>query len=105
MSDVMLLGVLNMPAALWRDDPLDKLQRQSRYFQAATRIRSDADEITRLRAEVERLTKERGLPEMALGFAHAWCCSLLDQGIDPRQVEVPKLLEDWNNAQQKEEKK
>ena len=60
-----------------------------------------ADEITRLRSEVERLKAGAGLPEMALGFAHAWCCSLLDQGIDPRQVEVPKLLEDWNKVRQK----
>lgn len=33
----------------------------------------------------------------ALGFAYAWACSLLDRGLDPREVEVPELTERWLN--------
>lgn len=36
--------------------------------------------------------------ELALGFAHAWCCTLLDRGEDPRKVEVPQLREDFYKA-------
>jgi len=28
----------------------------------------------------------------AIGWAHAYCCSLLDSGGDPRTHEVPKML-------------
>lgn len=55
MSDVMLLGVLEMPIELWRDDPMDQYQRHSRYIEAATRIRDDEAEIIGLRAELAEL--------------------------------------------------
>jgi hypothetical protein len=38
MSDLMLHGVLNMPPELWTDDPMDKMQRHSRYVDASRRI-------------------------------------------------------------------
>jgi hypothetical protein len=58
MSDVMLLGVLEMPPELWGPDegPInDARQRYSRYLEAAQRIRDDAAEIERLRGEVASL--------------------------------------------------
>jgi hypothetical protein len=45
MSEIME-GVLRMPPDLWSGDALDVMQRHACYVQAA-------DEITRLRAEVE----------------------------------------------------
>lgn len=60
MSDTMLLGVLRMPASLWGDDHLDKIQRQNRYVQAADRIEADA-------AEIERLTKANAALEDLCG--------------------------------------
>lgn len=30
---------------------------------------------------------------MTLGWAVAYCCSKLDQGIDPRNIEVPEIRE------------
>jgi hypothetical protein len=38
----------------------------------------------------------------ALGFAHAWCCHLLDVARDPRNVECGHLLIDWNAARKGE---
>lgn len=29
----------------------------------------------------------------ALGFAHGYACSILDEGKDPRTIQVPELLE------------
>ena len=54
MSDLMLLGVLQMPPELWNDSPLDICQRYSRYMEAASRIESDAAELAALRADAER---------------------------------------------------
>lgn len=45
MSDVMLHGVLNMPPELWRNDPLDVLQRHDRYVEASRRIRQLEDTL------------------------------------------------------------
>ena len=53
MSDVMLLGVLRMPVN--ENDPMCMAQFVSRAREAADRIESDADEITRLQAENEAL--------------------------------------------------
>jgi len=33
---------------------------------------------------------------------HAYCCALLDRGIDPRTIESSILLEDYNKALQGE---
>ena len=57
MSDVMLIGVLRFPVSLWRDDdPLDKIQRHSRYIQAADRIESDGKIIDELRQQLAEMT-------------------------------------------------
>jgi len=37
MSEI-LRGVLNIPPSLWDDSPIDKMQRYSRYKEAAERI-------------------------------------------------------------------
>jgi 20S proteasome alpha/beta subunit len=29
----------------------------------------------------------------AIGWTHAYCCSLLDNGWDPRKIEVPEMIE------------
>jgi hypothetical protein len=44
----MLIGVLRMPPDVWTNDPLDEMQRHSRYNEAA-------DEIEALEAENARL--------------------------------------------------
>ncbi len=64
MSDVMLLGVLRMPYDLAMQDVISRIAFHSRAAEAAGRIEADADEIARLRAEVERLKND-------LAFAHA----------------------------------
>jgi hypothetical protein len=52
MSEVMLHGVLNMPADLWDTTlPFDSMQRQSRYFEASKLIYSQADKIAELEEE------------------------------------------------------
>ena len=28
-----------------------------------------------------------------IGWTHAYCCSKLDEGIDPREIEIPLMLE------------
>lgn len=38
MGDTMLHAVLNMPPDLWGNDPVDQLQRFSRYREASRRI-------------------------------------------------------------------
>lgn len=38
MSNRMLLGVLRIPIDAWRNEPLDNIQRHSRYKQAANKI-------------------------------------------------------------------
>ena len=38
MSDIMLHGVLNMPPELWSGEPIDVMQRHSRYVQASKYI-------------------------------------------------------------------
>jgi hypothetical protein len=52
-------------------------------------------ENERLRAEVADAKRKQN---EALGFAYAWCCSLLDTARDPRNVEVPQLIADWDAA-------
>jgi hypothetical protein len=52
MSEIME-GVLRMPPDLWSGDALDVMQRHACYVQAA-------DEITRLRAEVEAANQSYG---------------------------------------------
>jgi len=39
---------------------------------------------------VLQLTKREA---MAIGYVHAWACSLLDRGIDPRKEAVPALAD------------
>lgn len=73
MSDVMLHGVLRMPANLWRDDPIDVAQRHSRYVQASDRIRELEAEIERLRDSViEECAKvcETGENEQTMAFGY-----------------------------------
>lgn len=55
MSDMMLLGVLRMPADCWLDEELDKSQRHARYIQAADRIEQQAAEIARLSRQLEEM--------------------------------------------------
>ena len=50
MSEIMLNAVLRMPPELWSNEPLDIMQRHSRYVEAA-------DELDRLRAIEEMLTR------------------------------------------------
>jgi hypothetical protein len=58
MSEVMLHGVLNMPADLWdTTSPFDSMQRQSRYFEASKLIYSQADKIAELEKEHNTLTE------------------------------------------------
>jgi hypothetical protein len=38
----------------------------------------------------------------ALGWCYAYCCNLLDKGADPRQVEVPELIDAFNEQVFKE---
>jgi hypothetical protein len=30
----------------------------------------------------------------AIGWTHAFCCSALDKGTDPRVIEVPKIIDE-----------
>lgn len=55
MSDLILHAVLEMPPALWRDDPLDVAQRHGRYLQASERIKNDAKEIAGLRQFAQKV--------------------------------------------------
>jgi hypothetical protein len=55
MSEIMLHGVLNMPAELWdSSNPFDSMQRQPRYFEASKLIYKQADRI----AELDKTLKE-----------------------------------------------
>jgi hypothetical protein len=54
MSEVMLHGVLNMPAEMWhKDSPIDDIQRQSRYVEASKLIYNQADRIAELEIEIQ----------------------------------------------------
>lgn len=60
--------------------------------QGAATMEQFEEEISRReRAEAALATA----PYEALGFAHAWCCSLLDHGQDPRTTECGVLLKKW----------
>ncbi|WP_062560382.1 hypothetical protein [Paracoccus aminovorans] len=72
MSDVMLLGVLRMPYDMAMHDELSRLQFHSRGAEAADRIEADEAELSRLRAEVERLTSERDTAKKYMA-AYAEC--------------------------------
>jgi hypothetical protein len=55
MSEIMLHGVLNMPAEMWhKDSAIDNIQRESRYIQASKLIYEQADKI----AELEKRNSE-----------------------------------------------
>jgi NAD-specific glutamate dehydrogenase len=59
MSEVMLHGVLNMPADLWdTTSPFDSMQRQSRYFEASKLIYSQADKIAELEEKLWKTQQE-----------------------------------------------
>ena len=67
MSEIMLNAVLRMPPELWSNEPLDIMQRHSRYVEAA-------DELDRLRDrekhcptmdEAEKVALLRALQEIA----------------------------------------
>lgn len=55
MSDVMLLGILMMPYDMAMSGEISRHQYHSSGKEAAERIQADAAELSRLRAEVERL--------------------------------------------------
>ena len=62
-------------------------------------LRGPTKAEAKLAAEIERLRAERDATAAeALGFAHAWCCNLLDLARDPRNAGVSQLLDDWNAA-------
>tara|TARA_R110000822_G_scaffold31723_1_gene91603 strand:+ start:208 stop:501 length:294 start_codon:yes stop_codon:yes gene_type:complete len=62
MSEIMLHGVLNMPAELWdSSNPFDSMQRQSRYFEASRLIYHQADRIEELEKNAKGL-------QLALSF-------------------------------------
>ena len=52
-------------------------------------------------AILDALKKSTTSPGEALVFAWAKACSLLDSGIDPREYEILKLLEEFKVALQK----
>jgi len=53
MSDIMLLGVLNMPPDMWTNDPIDIMQRHSRYIQAAKQIEELTDKMHKIKTWCE----------------------------------------------------
>ena len=56
MSDVMLFGVLEMPESMWRDDDaFDRMQRRSRYVEAAQRILDQDAQLEAKDAEIAEL--------------------------------------------------
>jgi len=60
MSDVMLLAVLRMSSDLWiKNSPIDEVQRQSRYLQAANKIE-------RMDKVINRIITESSLSEELL---------------------------------------
>jgi hypothetical protein len=64
MSEIMLHGVLNMPAELWdSSNPFDSMQRQSRYFEASKLIYQQADRIAELETESEWIGLNDRLPD------------------------------------------
>lgn len=62
---------------------------------ACIRVDAMAEEAVALAAEVQAL---RGQVPAVVGATSAYCCSLLDQGVDPRKVEVPQMLKDITNC-------
>jgi len=78
MSDVMLLGVLRMPPELWRDDPIDVMQRYGRYKQAA-------DEIERLRDDISMVYQVIG-------------AAMLGEPVDYDQQDVVRVLDNLSAA-------
>ncbi len=60
----------------------------------------DADKrIAELEQQVEALTKKRDTEiAQTLGWMYAYCCGLLDGGVDPRTVKMPQILEDYNRS-------
>ena len=72
MSDVMLLGVLEMPPELWRGDEMDVKQRHSRYLEAAQRIRDDAAALRELQGERDRLREALSFAKHKLSMAKIW---------------------------------
>jgi hypothetical protein len=63
MSEIMLHGVLNMPAELWDlSNKFDSMQRQSRYFEASKLIYQQADRIAELEKNSKGLQLALSLP-------------------------------------------
>lgn len=63
-------------------------------------IQEAADRLTtKLNALEAAEADSARLPIEALGFAFAWACTALDEGKDPREVEVPALMDAWGKAQ------
>lgn len=79
MSDTMLLGVLRMPIQLWQDSELDKLQRHSRYIEAADRIEQNnisvevLDQFVSDEDAIHVLKTYLKLHEGKIGAHWLWC--------------------------------
>ena len=66
MSDIMLFGVLRMPIDLWDDSSeLDKIQRHSRYIQAADKIEALEDVLIEVLIQHDATTLSTELAQKA----------------------------------------
>lgn len=87
-----LSGHINIPLT----DAINEIKQLREQVKALQDLKeSDFVNANRLRAEVADANRRE---MMALGFAYAWCCSLLDKARDPRNYEVPQMLADWDAA-------
>jgi len=74
----------------WGENKTMSNQNEREYSALAVRVKE---------LEAERQALANRDPMLALGFAYAWACTLLDHGKDPRVVEVSTLVDAWNQAQ------
>ena len=68
---------------------------------AARNMRKEADRPATIRKEDVMIGEPKGVhlkvtKEMVIGWTWAKACSMLDKGEDPREYEVPKLLDDFD---------
>jgi len=84
MSDIMLHGVLNMPPELWSGEPIDVMQRHSRYVQASKYIYELIEQRDGLKQSVNcasdllaSVTEQRDrLAEEIIGWRNKWECAV-----------------------------
>ena len=55
------------------------------------------DSVSTACTQLEYLINQQ--ERIAIGWTHSYCCIQMDEGDDPRLIEVPELLKEWEESE------